>query len=177
MTCIVGIVDHNKVYIGGDSAGVSANVIVRRSDAKVFINSGFIFGFTSSFRMGNLLQYSLKVPEISKGKPIHEYMCVDFVNAVRTCFKEGGFTQENRSQELGGTFLVGFKNKLFEINGDFQVGCYFDNYAAVGCGQEFALGSLFSTKNQPVEKRIKLALGAAAYNCTGVRPPFKIIHT
>jgi ATP-dependent protease HslVU (ClpYQ) peptidase subunit len=63
MTCIVGMVENGKVYIGGDSAGVSGFDYHIREDQKVFQNGDMIFGFTSSFRMGQLLQYSLKIPD------------------------------------------------------------------------------------------------------------------
>lgn len=55
MTCIVGLVENNKVYIGGDSAGVAGLSLMKRADEKVFKKDEFIFGFTSSFRMGQLI--------------------------------------------------------------------------------------------------------------------------
>ena len=52
MTCIVGLVENGKVYIGGDSAGVAGLDVRMRSDEKVFTKGNMIFGYTSSFRMG-----------------------------------------------------------------------------------------------------------------------------
>jgi len=62
MTCIVGLVENGKVYIGGDSAGVAGLDITTRKDEKVFQKENMIFGFTSSFRMGQILRYSFKNP-------------------------------------------------------------------------------------------------------------------
>ena len=53
MTCIVGLIDGRRVWMGGDSAGVSGLDITVRADAKVFRNGDFLIGFTSSFRMGH----------------------------------------------------------------------------------------------------------------------------
>jgi len=63
MTCIVGIQHDGRVYIGGDSAGVAGYSITSRADAKVFTVGPYVMGFTSSFRMGQLLRYGLKAPK------------------------------------------------------------------------------------------------------------------
>ena len=63
MTAIVGLVDSGIVYIGGDSAGASGWSLTVRADAKVFFNAGYLFGFTTSYRMGQLIRYALQPPE------------------------------------------------------------------------------------------------------------------
>ena len=66
MTCIVGLVHADGVTIGADSAGCDgAWGIVTRADTKLFHNGPFLFGFTSSFRMGQLLRYAFKPPPSS----------------------------------------------------------------------------------------------------------------
>lgn len=52
MTCIVGIVDNGKVYMGADSLGVGGLSKRVRKDPKLFRVGEFVFGYTSSFRMG-----------------------------------------------------------------------------------------------------------------------------
>ena len=86
MTCIVGYQHKGKVWIGGDSAGVGGLSLTVRADRKVFQNKQFIMGFTTSFRMGQLLQYRFKPPSISKGENIETYMCTKFIDGVRKCF-------------------------------------------------------------------------------------------
>lgn len=39
MTCIVGFIEKNTVYIGGDSAGSTSSLVIRRHDSKVFKNA------------------------------------------------------------------------------------------------------------------------------------------
>jgi hypothetical protein len=53
MTCIVGLVDGGRVWLGGDSAGVSGWDLTVRADRKVFRNGPYVMGFTTSFRMAN----------------------------------------------------------------------------------------------------------------------------
>ncbi|XVV11230.1 hypothetical protein ACQP2X_41330 [Actinoplanes sp. CA-131856] len=59
MTCIVGITDGTTVTIGGDSAGSDGWHVAVRSDSKVFQVGPYLMGFTTSYRMGQLLRYSL----------------------------------------------------------------------------------------------------------------------
>ena len=67
MTCIVGVVDNGKVYMGGDSAGVGGLCIETRKQPKVFRNGDFLIGYTDSFRMGQLLQYKMSPPRYFEG--------------------------------------------------------------------------------------------------------------
>ena len=175
MTCIAGLVHQDKVYIGGDSAGVSGLDLTVRADEKVFASGEFLFGFTSSFRMGQLLRYAFTTPVPREDQDIDHFMVVDFTNAVRQCLKDGGWATKNNEQEASGTYLVGFRGRLFEIHNDYQVGRPVDGYAAVGCGDNQALGSLFSTGSRLPEERIRTALAAAERHSAGVRSPFVVL--
>ena len=177
MTCIVGLVNKGKVFIGADSLAASGTAKTIRSDQKVFINGDMVMGFTSSFRMGQLLQYVLKLPMIHSDQDVFEYMVVEFIEAVRTTLKEGGYTRIRDNEESGGTFLVGFKGRLFEIDDDFQVGESPIGYAAAGCGADIALGSLFTSNDTDIspKDRIHTALEAASSFSTSVAPPFHVL--
>ena len=168
MTCIIGIVDKGNIYMGGDSAGVSGLSITIRSDEKVFINGPFLLGFTSSFRMGQLLRYKFSVAKQTTNETDVQYMTTTFIDAVRKCFADNGFGDKDK----GGTFLVGYNSTLYTIDSDFQVGIPRDQYDAVGCGCELALGSLHTTRGKKPEERITKALEAASYFNAGVAPPF-----
>ena len=180
MTCIVGYLDkkNKKVILGGDSAAVGEDTTFVNNDSKVFGVGDFIIGCTTSFRMIQLLKFSFKPPKVKK--EIFEYMCTDFVNAVRECFIEGGFmeTFENGSDK-GGCFLVGYKNRLFRIEEDFAVFENANGIDAVGCGDEFALGALHTISDQQIKSDDKVikALQTAAYYSNGVCEPFYIIST
>ena len=175
MTCIVGLVHHEVVYIGGDSAGVARLRLTVRADEKVFRNSDFLMGFTTSFRMGQLLRYSLKPPRRHPDDDIHQYMVVDFINAIRECLKAGGCASKEDEVESGGTFLVGYAGHLFTVDSDYQVGIPEDGYAAVGSGQDIALGALFATQGQAPRQRVLTALRSAERFNAGVRGPFHIL--
>ena len=174
MTCIVGLIDGRRVWMGGDSAGVSGLDITVRADPKVFRNGEFLIGFTSSFRMGQLLAFRLRPPKHAQGMDVFHYMVTDFVDEVRNCLKEGGYAQRNNDAEQGGSFLVAYQGRLFSIQSDYQVCETVRGFHAIGCGADYALGSLASTQGQPAERRVLRSLECAEMLNGGVRAPFRI---
>ena len=173
MTCIVGLVDKGDVYIGGDSAGIAGLSISIRTDEKVFGNGPFIMGFTSSFRMGQLLRYKFSPPAQTVHQGDMEYMVTSFVDACRTCFSQNGFGDKDATH--GGTFLVGYKGNLYTIEADHQVGQTMRPFNAVGCGSDLALGAMYATEGLDPEKRVNLALEAASTFSAGVAGPYVLI--
>jgi ATP-dependent protease HslVU (ClpYQ) peptidase subunit len=175
MTCIVGLVDRGGVYIGGDSAGVAGLDITLMAQPKVFHNGPFLIGYTSSFRMGQLLQFALDPPVRTVSQDVYAYMVTTFVDAVRDCLKGGGYARKNNEEEAGGTFLVAYEGRLFTIEDDYQVHETVGGYAAVGCGADFALGSMHVTGYMNPEGRIRMALETSAHFSAGVRAPFTVL--
>lgn len=180
MTCIVGYIDreNRRVIIGGDSAASGANNYFIRKDPKVFENGDFIIGGTTSFRMLQLLRFSFNPPAVTKD--IYEYMCTDFVSSVRQCFADNGFLRKGvAGDEEGGAFLVGYSDRLFKIEDDFQVGENALGFDAVGCGADFALGALSAMRSfDPSPKEMVLrALESAESLSLGVNKPFVICET
>lgn len=175
MTCIAAVAEKGTVWIGGDSAGVAGYDLTLRADEKVFTRGPFVFGFTSSFRMGQLLRYRLETPAFDVADAgLSEYMATTFVDAVRKCLREGGWLTKEKEQESGGTFIVGARGRIFVIHGDFQVGEPLDGFGAVGCGRDIALGSLYTTEGLAPETRLLTALKAAERFSAGVRAPFVV---
>ncbi|GHG80452.1 hypothetical protein [Streptomyces griseocarneus] len=172
MTVIVGLVHEDQVHLGGDSAGVGGSRLTIRKDPKVFRNGPYAMGFCGSFRMGQLLHHAFKAPK-PKGD-LDRFMTTKFVNKLRTCLKEAGWARKESEQEQGGTFLVGIYGRLFIVYGDYQVAEPADGYAAVGCGNEFALGALHATTstNLAPRERLTVALAAASHHSTDVSEPF-----
>jgi hypothetical protein len=178
MTCIAGVVYRRVVVIGADSAGVAGLDLTVRRDPKAFRKGEFIFGFTSSFRMGQLLAHAFVPPPLPKKRDqLPRYMTIDFVDALRACLKERGWATKQNEQEHAGTFLVGVRGRLFRIEGDYQVGEALDGYDAVGCGSDFARGALFATEGAGAITRVKVALAAAERGSAGVRGPFLLVTT
>lgn len=143
-----------------------------RADTKVFRKDRYLFGFTTSFRMGQLIRYSLQLPKL-EGE-IDKFMTTKFIDALRDCLKTGGWARKENDREEGGTFLVGVSGQLFVVYDDYQVGKTADGFAAVGCGDQVALGALYATAGTDLkpQRRVMLALQAAERFSAGVRGPF-----
>lgn len=173
MTCIIGLVAGGRVWMGADSAGVSGWDLTVRADSKVFRNGPYVMGFTTSFRMGQLLRHSLKPPELPD-KGLERFMVTTFVDAVRDCLKAGGWASKTNEREDAGDFLVGVRGRLYAVCNDYQVAESVDGYMALGCGADFAMGALAATEGQSPRRRVTAALGIAQRFSAGVRGPFVV---
>jgi hypothetical protein len=174
MTCIVGFTNGSDVSIGGDSAGVGGLDLTVRADEKVFLLGEFVFGFTTSFRMGQLLRYKLTPPPFLEKQDAFEYMATSFIDRVRTVLKDGGFATKEKEVEQGGTFLVGIRGRLFSVQSDYQIAESASRFEAVGCGEQIARGAMYALDETEAtaEQRILKALEAAERFSAGVRRPF-----
>lgn len=182
MTCIVGIIDkeNKNVVIGGDSAASTNTIVLARKDPKVYHNGPFLIGTTTSFRMAQILRFC-HIPPMNTEKGLFEYMCTSFIDAVREAFTNGGYMgKDDDGTDLGGAFLVGYMDKLFIVESDFQVGEPGDYFAAVGCGDKFAYGALHAMSRMEgidVRTQVCVALEAAAQYSPFCQAPFTISET
>ena len=175
VTCIVGLEHKGAVWMAGDSAGVAGLDLTVRSDAKVFLNGPYVMGFTTSFRMGQILRWSFEPPKPPKEPEYLEcFMATDFVNGVRTTLSAGGYATKKNEAEEGGTFLVGVRGVLWCVDSDFQVGRAEAGYDAVGCGEGYAKGALYATQGKSPAHRLQKALEAAEAHSAGVRGPYTV---
>jgi hypothetical protein len=192
MTAIVALTDGEHLCIAGDAAGVAATGEIHiRETPKVFVRDGYAIGFTTSFRMGQLLKYEVSLPpQPSAAADLEEFMVRTFVPAIRTTFTEHGFTKsltrgkraetmhyEEHGQQTGGRFIVGVRGALFVIEEDFHVARPRTPYISIGSGATVAHGALHALRNQySLSERAKKALEAAAFHTNGVRPPFTVLE-
>lgn len=171
MTCIVAVAKNGNVWMGADSAGVGGLSLRMRNDPKIYRVGKFLFGFTSSFRMGQLLGYKFNPPE-QVSMSVEQYMATVFIDELRKTLKDGGFSKTDNGVESGGTFLVGYRGRIFKVYDDFQVAEAIEPYDACGCGEDIAFGALFASRDMSPGDRVHLALEAAERFSAGVRSPF-----
>jgi ATP-dependent protease HslVU (ClpYQ) peptidase subunit len=178
MTCIVGISRGGKVWLGGDSAGVdgSHNLSVV-TQPKVFRKGEYLIGYTTSFRMGQILEHSVSLPDPpSNDEALFSFMVSQVVEVVRSAFCQAGFSSVINNSHSGGTFLIGVKGRLFSVRDDFAVIEDSSGVAACGCGAAYALGAMVATPTVASVKYILTAgLKAAAKLSSGVVAPFHIM--
>ena len=174
MTCVVGVVQKGRVYIGVDSAAVQGWTRRASQVSKVFRRGPFLIGYTTSFRMGQLLEHHLNVPAQTDKVSDMTFMVTQFIEAVRVLLKEKGFTKIESNTEKGGQFLVGYRGQLYTIESDFQVGHQVEQFDAIGSGAEFALGAVKALEGKKPQVRVRRALEIAAHLNMGVCGPFTL---
>ena len=184
MTCVVAVSEKSNgiTYIGADSLGSSSSFKISRKDKKIFkvrnaLNT--VMGFTTSYRMGDLLQFSENLIPDAEKIVDREYMVVKFIPQIIKLFEVNGYQEIDNGQISGGTFIVAQNEKIYKIGSDYQVGENFCEYDSCGCGYMAALGSLHSTANMNMNSvdRIHMALRASQAFVPGVEAPFYIMNT
>jgi ATP-dependent protease HslVU (ClpYQ) peptidase subunit len=179
MTCIVAIKNKKKVQIWGDSAGVSGLDVRIRKDKKVFTMGEFGIGYSSSFRMGQLIRFKLKIPNPPKKTDLFLFMATVFIEELRVVLSKGGYTKIELNSEDGGCFIVGIRGRIFTIYDDFQVSEDKEEFMSVGCGEKYALGALEAmrkTIRTSPHNKAKIALETAEKFSGGVRRPFNFVE-
>lgn len=174
MTCIVGIVEKDHVVIGGDSAASYGTAISIIKDPKVFKVGPWLFGCEGSFRFIQIMKHSFQVPKFTT-KDLYKFMCTDFVSEVIKLCESSGINKTENGKF--GSMLIGYKNRLFELDDDFQVMENLNGLSSIGCGAYIALGALYVSGGVNAHQRCLKALEAADFYSTSVSKPFTILKT
>jgi ATP-dependent protease HslVU (ClpYQ) peptidase subunit len=136
MTVIVGFEFDNRVFLAGDVQGTGYNSKVIHTTPKVFNKKGVLFGYTSSYRFGQVLEHNLADPVVPQDDvEVYRWLITVLVPDIRQALKDNGF-------EKGGNCLIGVRGQLWELQDDFSVLRSVKGYSAVGSGYEYAIGAL-----------------------------------
>ncbi len=181
MTCIVGMEYNGNVLIGGDLQGTGWNHKIAHTQPKVFSKKGILFGYTSSYRFGQIIEHSLTDP-VTPDDPIEIYrwLITVIVPDIREAIvKYGGGTADK-----GGTALIGIKGQLWELQEDYSVLRSVDGCMSVGSGSAYALGALAASLDisKPISKdeciaMIKRAIAIANMFCPTVGHDSTVLST
>ncbi len=215
MTAVVGFTQYNWAYIGADSSAISNTTVNPRLNTKVFgvqavarnasgwgnassweegvltrtdgkLSMRVVFGFSTSFRIGQVLQYKFAVgsnfPELP-GYPelLSEFMATEFVDYWKRCARDNGVVTMINGMESCGDFMVGIAGRLFTVYKDFQVAESVSGYEVIGMegGRNVALGAMHALERlnpfMGPKIRMRAVLEAASYHCTNVCPPFHMV--
>lgn len=153
MTCIVGIVEDNEIFMGCDTITSPGDGNIRNiSESKIIKKNNCLIGVAgSALGMQILLNYDWSFPK-------NEINKLPFI--LRNIFKENEYMDrvENGIEISPCLFMVGYQNQLYEIDSDFCMISFKENYHSIGSGEKYALGSLFSTKNLKLNAAIRIEL-------------------
>jgi ATP-dependent protease HslVU (ClpYQ) peptidase subunit len=177
MTVIVAVEHEGDVYLGADSVAASGWDKTARRDPKAFLLGDAVIGFTSSYRMGQIIRFHMDGPQAEDGEDEFEALGRRWIPKLREALAKHGYTKIENTREEGGQFIVGWRGRVFSVESDFQIREHADGFGAVGCGSPYALGALHAAGIDDPEQRILVALEAAARFSNGVGAPFVVIET
>jgi ATP-dependent protease HslVU (ClpYQ) peptidase subunit len=138
MTVIVGLEFNGKVLIAGDIQGTGGNNKVIHTQPKVFNKNGIIFGYTTSYRFGQIIEHGLQNPIVPDNlSEIYKWLITVLIPSIKSSLSTANY-------EEGGNCLIGVRGQLWQLQSDFSVLRSVKGYDAIGAGSEYALGSVFT---------------------------------
>ena len=188
MTCVVGVAEGGRVVLGADSQGACLDPghreVYELGVPKVFHNGPYLLGYCASYRLGQILRMAdLPEPPDDGGDALEDFLCGSFVASLREVLREAGWLELKKGLGDSGQVMVGVHGRLFVIGPDFSVLWPLPSrsYMAIGGGRHHAYGALcalhlLEQAELSLQRRVELALAAAATHCPGVGgPPFKLV--
>ena len=171
MTCIVGYVHNDKVTLAGDQLGSNGYSKENHEKlTKVFKVGEFLIGYTTSFRMGQILQYSWTPPTLYHGQNEDVYIYNDVVRSLSSVFEANKYGEKKGAEESTGVFLMGWRGRLFTVQSNLSI-LEHDKFAACGCGEEYAKGAIYTMiemghlSENPVELLTEAIKTASYFSC------------
>lgn len=172
MTCIVGISDGETVYIGGDRGASDDTCIITLAQPKVKVNGDWIYGYSGSLGNGQLLDF-INYPALKKTDDPYKIIKFDIVSQLKDLYESHGSDKDDNATD----YLIGIKGRLFELSSE-DWGVAEVQESSIGSGGNFALGSLYTSKeleDNPIV-RITFALNAAITYSPTCQGPIDILY-
>lgn len=172
MTCIVGISDGETVYIGGDRGASDESCIITLSQPKVKTNGEWIYAYSGSLGNGQLLDF-INYPALKKTDDVYKIVRFDIVSQLKDLYESHGSEKDDNATD----YLIGIRGRLFELSSE-DWGVAEVQETSIGSGGNFALGSLYTSKeleDNPIV-RITLALNAAITYSPTCQGPTDILY-
>jgi ATP-dependent protease HslVU (ClpYQ) peptidase subunit len=167
MTCIVGIIDNESVYIGADRAASDGSSILSIKNPKVELRNGWIYAYAGTIGIGQLLSY---IPLPAEVDEIFPYIRLTIVEELKKAIESFSYIPTENDT----TWLIGKNGRLFELSSS-DWGVIEINESAIGGGSQYAFGSLYTSIDKDPIERVGLALGAAITYSPDCQGPVDIL--
>jgi ATP-dependent protease HslVU (ClpYQ) peptidase subunit len=172
MTCIAGIADGERVWMGGDSAVTFDDGLQIACDSKLWRAGKFLLGGAGAPSFVGAVRYEMMTPK-RRGDDPARFVGRDLVAAMREALAACGFTRSGDDGCYGdGEMLVGYRGALYHVGSDLGIHAIPCGYAAIGSATAVALGALHALRDRPPVERLRAALEAAEAHSAKVRAPF-----
>lgn len=179
MTAIAGIRTEHGVYLGADRYVSSPDTYARLAFSKVFAKrSNLLMSCAGTLRALQVLRYKFDAPSHPKGMGAVEYLSTVFATNLRKVLQDEDAYADSEGDPYVFAVMLAYRNSLFWMQPDLNVGEVVEDYLAVGSGELTCLGSLYTTSKLPCsltpQDRIIVALEAASQHVIGCGPPYDV---
>lgn len=187
MSCVVGVVGKDAVYIGSDSIVTIGDSVVYTKHKKVVATKNIVFGVVGTIDIVPIMREVLSAPEFVAEDSISSDKMMSISDKFRLLAEDKGYVHENTSEGVGipyfeGEVLLSNGSGLFHLHSTFSMSEVSEGFAAIGQGGDTALGYLRCVQmNDGLDSEIYSAsyaivgaLGSAFRYNIWVRPPYHI---
>jgi ATP-dependent protease HslVU (ClpYQ) peptidase subunit len=146
LTCIVAFktIEGHSV-IAGDFMASNGHNFAKVANSKVFNKSeNCAVGYTSSFRMGQILEHYWTLPARMCDQELDSYVNVTVVESLRAVFSKYGYGIKDGIEDLGGNFILLYEDRIYEVQYNYSVLDYDSEIISIGSGSDAAQGALYA---------------------------------
>lgn len=170
MTCIVAVKGKDgKIVLAGDRGASGPNTVVHLANPKIFNANGFLIGYAGSLA-GDRLRYIFNPSTPEDDVNLDEHMATMFTDELKEIYDDAGINHSTPDSDVA--LLIVYRGNIYKHYASDMSICRIDEaYDALGTGEEYALGSLFSTfQVVSSQTRAELAVNASikySPSCSG----------
>lgn len=172
MTCIVGLVEDGKIYMGADRGMSDKRFIASSLTPKIRKIGPILIGYSASRGTGQLAHFvNYPKPDFNN---VERWVRMDMCKALQEASE--AYKVDISAEGIAADFLVGVGGKLFEVTTtDWSVTEY--EAIATGSGYSYALGALHATSSYDISPRdrVKIALDAAIKYSPSCQSPIDLL--
>lgn len=178
MTLLVGVATRKGVWIGADSGSVGGGYSLAVPEPKVWHSGAWLVAIGGAWRALELVRHAVKMPAAPHSvADAHKVVCLDVLDEIRTTFASRGYDPEPAEDEAAAWYmLLGVRcgsgtPALYYVEDDHaeRLAC-----AAVGQGEEYALGRLSGNAHMDPGARVRDTLKATRERFGLIRPPYRV---
>lgn len=114
MTCIIGMCLGGSVYVAADRMASNGFTKFLVDRPKVFRKGDFVIGYTTSFKMGQLLEFEWNPPARLVSDTDEEFIYCKVVKSFEMLFKSLDHGSKSGSHYETGEFLFAYQGKLYK---------------------------------------------------------------
>lgn len=189
MSVVIAIKKNDRIYMAADtqtSCGDRKVTYHSEGSRKIHrFENGILLGHTGSVHNWQILcshpEY-FTVPE--GGELTKKYIVQNVIPKIFKCYRDNDMClkEEGKPAKLGDSYLLAYKDKLFQIDGVFDVEVL-NHYAEIGSGGDLTLAGLIELDSdderdgQIIEDRLVELMRIASSRIMSVSSPYYLIDT